>query len=218
MGNIDAVFPVEERIRLWRKSNKMFKVDIETVLRFWRRNADPLRGTLIKTNNVFLIINIPGSHVHVSDIVRGVVYGEVESVMKLTEHRLRLLARGILFHKLFRRRFSPRVRAVFEVPIACSVGDVILVGNVDALVYSEDGLWLVELKSSSTEPTLNFGSLQAKMYWSMFEYFTDVRVTAAYVVTPKLSVEIDRPLSKRELKWLVNMYETKLRERIRVGG
>lgn len=210
---VDRLFPVEERMKVWRKSNKMFKVDADTVVRFWRYNADPLRGTLIKTNDVFLLVNRPSGQVHVSDVVKGVIYGEVSPIMVLDEHKLKVLARGILFHKLFRARFSPRVRAVFELPVACSVADAVVVGTLDVLVYPEEGngAWLIELKSSSTKTTINFGVLQVKMYWCILKNFTDVEVSSAYVLTPKYTVEVDRPITKKELSIIVKTCERQLR-------
>lgn len=202
---IDTLFPVDERVEILRKANKMFKVDTDTLVRFWRREADPTRGFLVKTNNYFVLVN-HDEMVHVSDIVRDVIYNERRSILVLDEHKARVLARGILYHKLFKRRFASRVRGVFEIPIVCSVGDMRLVGTIDLLLFLEDGVHLIELKSSSTETTLNFGALQVKMYWSMLEYFTDVVVTSAYVIAPSRTLKVDRPLSRKELTRFVEAW------------
>lgn len=196
---ISSIFPQEERMRLWRKSNKMLKVSVSEVIRFWRRYADPLRGTIVATNSAFFLVNHRRSGVvHVSDIVKTVIYGEREVVMPLTEHKLRLLARGILYHVLFKRAFAPRVTGLFELPIAHPIDDVVLVGTLDALVFLDKPV-LIEVKSSTTDATINFGILQLKMYWCMLKQFSDIDVSEAYVVTPKAVVPVDAPMSRREL-------------------
>ncbi|MEM1561286.1 MAG: hypothetical protein QXN35_07005 [Ignisphaera sp.] len=195
---IDTFFPINERLEILRKSNIMFKVDADTLLKFWRREADPTRGFLIKLNNYFVLVNHDNS-IHISDIVRDVIYNERRSILVLDKHKVRILSRGILYHKLFRKRFASRINAVFEIPIACSIDDVNLVGTIDLLLFLDDEVHLIELKSTSTETSVNFGVLQVKMYWSLLEYFTDVIVSSAYVVTPKHTIKVDRPLSRREL-------------------
>lgn len=205
--DLNALFPVDERVKLWKKANIMFKADMETVLRFWRRHADPLRGTLLKAYNKYLLVSHTEPHiVHVSDIVRYLIYGEVAEAVVSDEKKIRILARGILYHYLFMRRFGSKVKAVFEFPISWGVGPFTLVGNVDMLISWDDGLHLVELKSSSTENTMNFGVLQAKIYWCILANFVQVPVVKAYVLTPKYSVPINKPVTKRELRKLVAIY------------
>lgn len=204
---IDALFPVNERIKIWRKANKMFKVDVDTVINFWRRNADPLRGTIIRTNNHFILVNYTRpDQFHISDVIRYVVYGERTSMTVLTEHRLRLMARGILYHKLFKRRFAPQMRAVFEIPITCVINGVVLIGTVDVIVFLDDKTYLIEVKSSTTDATLNFGTLQAKLYWTILERFTDVKISSSYVVTPKHVLRVDKPLTKGEFRRLIQTW------------
>ncbi|MEM1694615.1 MAG: hypothetical protein QXH21_08035 [Ignisphaera sp.] len=212
---VDTFFPIEERIEILRKANKIFKVDPDTLVQFWRREADPTRGFLIKINNYFVLVN-HDELIHVSDIVRDVIYNERRSILILDEHKMRILARGILYHKLFRKRFSSRIRGVFEFPILCQLGDIFLVGTIDLLLYTDDGTYLIELKSSSTETTLNFATLQVKMYWSILEYFTDVIVTSAYVVTPKQTLKVDRPLSRWELKRFVEAWRKNIHNVVQI--
>ena len=205
--DLASIIPYEERLSVWKKSNIMFKLDVDSVLVFWRRFADPLRGTIIKAYNKYLLISYEDPRViHVSDIVRMLIYGESNNVSVLDEHRVRILARGILYHYLFRKRFGDRVKAVFEFPIVCNVGSVIVVGTIDMLVTANDGYYIVELKSTNTETTINFGVIQVKAYWSILENFHNIKVTGAYVSTPRTDIFVDRPISKRELRRLVALY------------
>jgi len=190
----------------------MFKKDIDFVLKFWKRHADPLRGTIIKAYNKFLLVSHTEPNViHVSDIVKMIIYNENNIVSVLDEKRVRILARGILYHELFRMRFGDRIKAVFEFPISWHIGPYILVGNIDMIIPTDDGYYIVELKSSNTETTINFGIIQVKMYWCMLKHFYNMNVIAAYVSTYKQDIEVIEPISKRELKSLVRMFIQKTR-------
>ena len=205
--NLEELFPLEERKIIWKKSNIMFKTDMDTVLKFWRRFADPLRGTLLKAYNKYILIShVEPYIIHVSDIVRYLIYGEVAEAVVTDEKKIRILARGILYHYLFMRRFGGRVKAVYEFPITWCIDPFTIVGNVDILIPSDSGVYLIELKSSSTENTVNFGVLQTKIYWCILEKLMGISVIRGYVLTPKLTVEVDKPITKRELKKLIKIY------------
>lgn len=205
--DLAALIPYHERMVVWKKSNVMFKVDANRVLAFWKRHADPLRGTIVKAYNKYVLISYEDpSIVHVSDIVKMLIYGEANTATVMDEHRMRVFARGLLYHYLFRKRFSDKLTAVFEFPITCYIDPFIVVGNIDALVLSDDGYYVIELKSSSTETTVNFGVIQVKIYWFILENFYDLNVVGAYVSTPKSDVYVDKPMSRREVKRLVALY------------
>jgi len=209
--DLPKLFPYEERLEIWKKSNIMFKKDIDFVLKFWRRHSDPLRGTIIKAYNKFLLVSHTEPNiVHVSDVVKMIIYNEASTVSILDEKKVRILARGILYHELFRRKFGDRIKAVFEFPISWRVGSYILVGNIDVVIPGNDGIYIVELKSSNTETTVNFGVIQVKMYWCMLKHFYNMNVVAAYVSTPKQDIEVTEPMSKRVLKNLVKMYALRM--------
>lgn len=215
--DIHKLFPIDERMAIWKKSNIMFKANIDRVIRFWNRLSDYTRGTIIKTYNKY--IYLPHNNpciIHVSDIVRYFIYGETLSAV-IDEHRLRILARGLLYHHLFRKKFADRVKAAFELPIACTIYPYTVVGTVDVFIPSDSGrgVYILEVKSSSTETTLNFGVLQVKAYWCMLEKLIDVKVVKAYVVTPKTHLEVSRPVTRRELKRMVELYASALG---RAGG
>lgn len=212
---LTTLFPYEERIDIWKKSNVLLKKDIDFVLKFWHLHADSLRGTLVKAHNKFLLVSHTDRNiVHVSDIVKLIIYNEMNGVVVLDERKLRILARGVLYHELFRRRFGDRVKAVFEFPVSLNVGSYVLVGNIDMIIDSEDGYYIVELKSSNTETTINFGVIQVKIYWCMLEHFFNLNIAGAYVSTPKQDVKVSEPLTKRELKALVKMYVDMKKHRV----
>jgi len=205
--DLQTLFPYNERLQIWKKSNIMFKKDIDSVLKFWRRHADPLRGTIIKAYNKFLLVSHTEPNVvHVSDIVKMIIYNDSNIVSVLDEKKVRILARGILYHELFRMRFGDRIKAVFEFPISWHIGSYILVGNVDMIIPTDDGYYIVELKSSNTETTINFGIIQVKMYWCVLKHFYNMNIIAAYVSTYKQDIEVVEPMTKRELRSLVKMY------------
>ena len=197
----------DERRQVLQKANILLKRDIDFVVSFWRRFADPLRGTVVPVgDSVMLISHVESDIVHVSDIVRAIIYGEVSDVLIVDEKRFRLMARGILYQYLFRLRFGSRIKAVFELPIAWPINDVLVLGTVDMLVPIDDSFFIVELKSSSSPKTVSFGVLQVKMYWCLLSHFYNLRVAGAAVSTPKRDIVVSEPLRPRELRRLVKMY------------
>lgn len=209
MGDIELsrLFPYEERRELLRKSNILFKKDMDFILRFWRKYADPLRGTLLKAFDKYILVShVEPNVIHVSDIVRTLIYNTVNDVVVTDEKRIRLLARGILYHYLFRKRFGGRVKAVFEYPVSWYIEPFTVIGNVDVIIPVDEGHYIVELKSTDTDTTINFGVIQVKIYWCMLENFYNLSILGAYVSTPKRDIKVDKPITKRELKRLVKMY------------
>jgi hypothetical protein len=205
--NLAELFPYEERKAVLRKANIIFKKDMDMVLKVWQRFADPLRGTLVKAYNKYIMISHTEPDViHVSDIVRLLIYNEANDAIVTDEKKIRILARGILYHYLFRRRFGGRVKAVFEFPITWYVDPFTVVGNVDVILPDGDEYYIVELKSSNTETTINFGVVQVKIYWLILKEVYNLNVAGAFVSTPKQDIEVDNPITKRELKKLVKIY------------
>jgi len=212
--NLATLFPYEERQAILRKANIMFKKDMDFVLKYWKRHSNPLRGSIIRAYNKYVLVSHTDPRiVHVSDIAKMLFYDDVSRVSIVDEITVRVLARGIFYHELFRKRFGDRVKATFEYPMAWYVKPLILVGNVDMIIDSGDGFYVVELKSTSTENTINYGIVQVKIYWGMLEHFYNVNVQGAFVSTPKQDIEVTEPVTKRELRRLVEAYANR-----RFGG
>lgn len=201
LEDVNAVFTLPERQELLRKAGVMFKVDIDRVLGFMARFTDPTRGTIIRTNNKYIYVSVSNSNVvHVTDIVRYIIYNEKEPARIIEEKNVRLLARGLLYHVLFKKRFASRVNAAYEIPVSCLVDDIVLLGTLDVIVYADNGdICLIEVKSSSTETTINYGIVQTRIYWGMLKHYTDVDLTNSFVVTPHETVLIEKPLPKQDL-------------------
>ena len=207
MTPVEKLVPVEERQELAEKARVAFIMELNDLLRVWRRFSDHLRGTLVNAYNRFILLNHNRPDIiHVSDIVRHVIYGESSEFTILDEERLRVMVRGLLYHHYFRKRIALKAPVCAEFPVAGSIGPYIVVGTVDLLVPMDEGYILVEVKSSASEETKGYGILQTKIYWLLLETFSQLKILEAYVSTPKEDVPVDGPLRPRELKRLVASY------------
>lgn len=205
--DLSSLFPYSEREDILRKANVAFVVGMDELLKLWKMFADPLRSSLLKAYNRFVLLShVAPDIVHVSDIVKMLVYGETSEATIIDEEKLRILARGALYHYLFRKKFGERIKAVFEFPVSWYVEPFTVVGNVDIIIPGEEEYYVVELKSTNTESTINFGVLQVKIYWCLLKNYYNLNIAKAYVSTPKTDIEVDKPITKRELKRLVKIY------------
>lgn len=213
---IEEIFPASERKEIAYKSNVMFVVNNERVSKYFYTTTDTLRATVFPLKAGFVSFrHIEEGLIHVSDLVRTVIYGEPTLVEYFDLERIRIFARGLLFHTIFRKRLGARLRATFEYPITYQVvvdgHPYILVGSIDAIAFTDDNkCFVIEVKSGSSDKTVEYGMLQTAIYWLMLEH-QHTSVAGGLVVTPDLVVEVMRPISKRELTVLTKTYVRSLK-------
>jgi len=201
--DLEALAPQPERLEIRRRASAAFKAPREELPRIWRRYSEPLRSTLVELPGGYLVVEYREEGVvHVSDIVRYAIYGELPGPRVLGEGELRVMVRGLLYHSLYRRLVLSRATAYTEYVAALPVAGAVVVGSVDAVVFDGGRAYIVEAKSSDSPRTLDYGVLQAKVYWRVLADL-GFEVAGAYVQTPTRTVDVGAPLRRRELRSLV---------------
>ena len=203
---VENVFPRHIRLKARKIARKVFKMPLEKVLYLWKYLSDPLRGSIVQAGNEFIVIkHLPEYYnlVHVSDIVKYVLHGAVEDQKVLNEKQIRLMVKGLYYHKLLPRLIDPDKKVIFEFPIVLDLDEVVTIGNIDSIIVHDNKYIIVEHKSSDTARTIRYGLVQVRLYWSILDELLPGKIMGAVLLTPTQAFELDRPLSRRELKGVV---------------
>jgi hypothetical protein len=204
----EDVFPKRLRLKAGKLSRRVFKMPLSKVLYLWRTLSDPLRGSIVSAGSEFIVIrHLPdySDLVHVTDVVRFMLHGDINGYPVLSEKQVRLMVKGLYYHKLLSRYTDPSKKVVFELPLVIDLGEVVAVGNIDSIIIHDSKYIVVEHKSSNTMSTIRYGLLQVRLYWSILDELLPGKVVGAVVMTPTQTFEVDRPFSRREMRSLFTL-------------